>query len=105
MPACAAAVPRLTLLLGRAEEVLPRFVHSVAADAVYASTDIERWSGQVRDRTLAQIAAAEGWQVRWFLNYYVQTEASMTARRGRMHGRRIARRRSSPRPITFLRRL
>lgn len=65
---------RLTLLLGRAEEVLPRFVRTVAASAVYASTDIERWSGQVRDRTLAQVAAAEGWRLRWFLNYYVQTE-------------------------------
>ncbi len=65
---------RLTLLLGRAEEVLPRFVRAVAASAVYASTDIERWSGQVRDRTLAQVAAAEGWRLRWFLNYYVQTE-------------------------------
>lgn len=65
---------RLTLLLGRAEEVLPRFVRWTGAEAVYASADIERWSGQVRDRTLAQTAAAEGWQLRWFLNYYLQTE-------------------------------
>ncbi|BCX03207.1 MAG: deoxyribodipyrimidine photo-lyase [Candidatus Roseilinea sp.] len=65
---------RLTLLLGRAEEALPRFICWVNANAVYASADIERWSGQVRDRTLSRIAAAEGWQLRWFLNYYVQTE-------------------------------
>lgn len=64
---------RLTLLRGRAEAVLPAFVRAVAADAVYASTDIERWSGQVRDRALAHAAASEGWQLRFFLNYYVQT--------------------------------
>ncbi|MCS6846342.1 MAG: deoxyribodipyrimidine photo-lyase [Anaerolineae bacterium] len=65
---------RLILLLGRAEEVLPRFVRWSGAEAVYAHADIERWSGQMRDRTLERTAAAQGWQLRWFLNYYVQTE-------------------------------
>lgn len=67
---------RLTLLCGRAEEVLPHFVQTIGADAVYYSTDIERWSGQLRDQTLAKLAAAEGWAFRPFLNYYVQTSGT-----------------------------
>ncbi|MCX7939639.1 MAG: DNA photolyase family protein [Thermoflexales bacterium] len=64
----------LTLLRGRAEEVLPRFVHCVSAQGVYYSLDIERWSGQVRDRALAQRFAREGIVFRGFLNYYLQLE-------------------------------
>lgn len=64
----------LTLLRGRAEDVLPRFVQCVGAQGVYYSLDIERWSGQVRDRALAQRFAREGVIFRGFLNYYLQLE-------------------------------
>jgi deoxyribodipyrimidine photo-lyase len=62
----------LTLLRGRAEEALPRFVRETRADAIFYSHDIERWSGQLRDRALAATAAAEGWRFEGFLNYHLQ---------------------------------
>jgi deoxyribodipyrimidine photo-lyase len=65
---------RLFLARGRAEDVLPQLVHALGAAAVYHSADIERWSGQVRDRTLARLAAEGGWRFQPFLNYFLQTD-------------------------------
>ncbi len=64
----------LTLLRGNATELLPRFIRQVGAQAVYYAADIERWSGQVRDRDLARRFADEGVVFRAFLNYYLQSE-------------------------------
>ncbi|MCS6774677.1 MAG: DNA photolyase family protein [Thermoflexales bacterium] len=64
----------LTLLRGNAVDVLPRFVACVGAQGVYYSLDIERWSGQQRDRALIQRFAEQGLVFRGFLNYYLQLE-------------------------------
>ncbi|MFN3705636.1 MAG: cryptochrome/photolyase family protein [Thermoflexales bacterium] len=64
----------LTLLQGDPVEVLPRFVECIGADGVYYSADIERWSGQQRDRNLTHIFARMRRTFRPFLSYYLQTE-------------------------------
>lgn len=65
---------QLLLLRGRAEDVLPRAVRAFGASGVYYSADIERWSGQQRDRALAAVAASEGWAFKAHPNMHLQTE-------------------------------
>jgi deoxyribodipyrimidine photo-lyase len=67
---------RLTVLRGRAEDVLPRAVRAFGATGVYFSADIERWSGQVRDRALAATARSEGWLFKPHLNMHLQSEGA-----------------------------
>jgi deoxyribodipyrimidine photo-lyase len=64
----------LLLLKGAAQDVLPRARKTLDAQAIYYSTDIERWSGQQRDRALTHTAKREGWLFKAYLNYYLQTD-------------------------------
>lgn len=64
---------RLFLARGAAADVLPRAVRSWQTDGVYFSADIERWSGQVRDRELAAVAATQGWTFKAHVNFHLQT--------------------------------
>jgi deoxyribodipyrimidine photo-lyase len=64
----------LFVLRGQATEMLPKFVEQTGAQGVYFSADIERWSGQLRDRALCSAFASAGRIFKAHLNYFVQTD-------------------------------